>query len=117
MIFGIDFHPERMCSFQRVDDMKIVSKAFSKIFPRMDRSIRADKIILPVRARSLFVIAPQSFRVVISLVTKNGTTFIKAPTIAHQFIPNEMSNLMPEMPKNGAIRLIHLVFDFFTLHV
>jgi hypothetical protein len=83
----------------------LVGKSFGKVLPRVHRGISADEIVLPAAIRTLLIVSLKSLAIVFAVVTEDGAAAFDTAPVAHELIPIEVPNLMPEMAEECAIRL------------
>ena len=100
-----------------VAHVHVVGPALRPVFPGMGRGIGADVAELPVRRRPVFVVPLQAVAVVERLVAEQRTTGFEPVAVGNQAVPVVMSDLVPQMADQGAIRLVHVGARAFAMHI
>ncbi len=101
----------------RVAHVQVVRPAFGPVFPRVRAGVGADEVQRPVGRRAFFVVALERCRVVGGFVAKKLVKPFHPGRAGHQAVPVVMSHLMPEMPQQRAVRLVHRLAHGFALGI
>src|SRR5579871_4466772 len=101
----MDLNAEAAGHLECIDDVEVMSPGFGKVLPGVHRSVGGNETVLPVGRRPLTIVTLERLLVILSVVTKQAPAFSQHAAVAHQNVPVMVTNLVPEMTKEGAIRL------------
>ena len=102
-----DRQTEGVGGLERVDDVQVVRPGLGEVLPRMHGGVGTDEARLPVARRALLIVALQRLTVVSLFVAEQRAERLELTAVPHQPIPEVVSDLVPEMAKQRAIRLVH----------
>jgi hypothetical protein len=91
--------------FERIDHVEIVRPGLRKILPGVCARVRCHEPLGPVGRGPGSVVALQRDLVILTLVAEQLSKLIEGGRIRHQVIPVIVSDLVPEMTEQRAVRL------------
>src|SRR5215213_10221898 len=97
--------------------MEIVSPSLGKIFPRMGGGIGADEFLLPIFLRSIGIMSLQGVTVILPLVPEDLAEALQARIVAHQDVPEIVTDLVAEVAEERPVWLRHAVAPTLPLGV